>query len=122
MSRTFCAALFDLDGVLFNTEPLHRRAWIETMRGFGEAIDDAFLMPWTGIPCIELAAHLETSISPHRDRAIYHAAKGDAFRRIVETDLSPFPGALDAVAAVAVSVLNMLCTLRWLDPLLCFLL
>lgn len=49
------AVLFDMDGVLINTEPLHYRMWVETFRGRGLEIDydvykgcigttDAFLM------------------------------------------------------------------------------
>ena len=49
------AVLFDMDGVLINTEPLHYRMWKETFRGRGLEIDydiykgcigatDAFLM------------------------------------------------------------------------------
>lgn len=84
------AILFDLDGVLFNTEPLHRKAWIETMGSLGHAIDDEFLMPWTGIPCIDLATYFENNLSPSRDRALYHRQKGEMFRSIVQTELEAF--------------------------------
>lgn len=53
--RQIKAVLFDMDGVLINTEPLHYRMWKETFRGRGLEIDydiykgcigttDAFLM------------------------------------------------------------------------------
>jgi HAD superfamily hydrolase (TIGR01509 family) len=91
------AILFDLDGVLFDTEPLHRRAWIETMRRFGHEIDEQSLMRWTGIPCIDLAEHYEKTLSPYRPRDEYHDEKGRSFREIARRDLVAYPLVVEAI-------------------------
>jgi len=36
------AILFDLDGTLVNTDPMHYKAWQEILRDYGLEIDDAF--------------------------------------------------------------------------------
>lgn len=38
----FAAILFDLDGTLVNTDPLHYKAWQEILRGYGIEIDQDF--------------------------------------------------------------------------------
>lgn len=93
--------LFDLDGVLFDTEPLHRRAWMDAMRGFGHQIDEDSLIAWTGIPCEDLALHYESNLKPVLPWRRYHEKKGEAFRRLVARELRPFPGVPEAVEQIA---------------------
>lgn len=93
--------LFDLDGVLFDTEPIHRLAWIEAMKSLGHSITEESLMQWTGIPCLELARFYEQTISPRLDRSVYHRRKGEYFRQLAPRMLEPFSGLIDIVAQIA---------------------
>ena len=97
----FYGVLFDLDGVLFDTEPIHRRAWIETMKSVGHVITEESLMRWTGIACLELAKFYEETVTPRLDRSEYHDRKGDRFRELAPRILSPFSGLLDTVDRIA---------------------
>ena len=36
------AILFDLDGTLVNTDPIHYKAWQEILRNYGLEIDETF--------------------------------------------------------------------------------
>jgi beta-phosphoglucomutase len=51
------ALIFDVDGVLFQTEPLHRQAWRSILPEFGIEVTESSLLRWTGIPCQTAAAH-----------------------------------------------------------------
>ena len=93
--------LFDLDGVLFDTEPLHRRAWMQAMRRLGHEIDEESLIAWTGIPCADLARHYEETLLPTVEWHIYHERKGEAFRRLIAEELRPYPGVPDLVREIA---------------------
>ncbi|MCX7934016.1 MAG: HAD family phosphatase [Planctomycetota bacterium] len=52
------AVIFDLDGVLVDSEPLHARTWLEVLRPFGFEADQRWFDRWIGIPDENLAVHL----------------------------------------------------------------
>ncbi|MCT0226137.1 HAD family phosphatase [Synechococcus sp. CS-1328] len=49
------ACLFDLDGLLLDTEPLHGRAWREAARHFGGDLSEAQLLDLRGRPRLDCA-------------------------------------------------------------------
>lgn len=51
------AVIFDVDGVLFDTEMLHIRAWQKTLSRFGLEADDKAMEKWVGRPCAEMAEY-----------------------------------------------------------------
>jgi HAD superfamily hydrolase (TIGR01509 family) len=86
------AVVFDLDGVLFDSEPLHRRAWIESMQRLGHAVDEVQLLPWTGIPCRTLSEHFAQTLTPKRPWREYHDGKQARFQELVSRGLRVFEG------------------------------
>ena len=56
------ACLFDLDGLLLDTEPLHARAWREAARRFGASLSDAQVMQLRGRRRIDCARQVLTWI------------------------------------------------------------
>jgi len=69
------AALFDMDGVLYNSMPLHAAAWVETMRrhGFTMTAEESYLHEGrTGAGTIEIVAAREgLTLSDDEKAAIY---------------------------------------------------
>ena len=57
--RSIKGIVFDMDGVVFDTEPLHRIAWIDSLAELGLKMSDDELIEWTGIPCQTLSEELE---------------------------------------------------------------
>lgn len=53
--RQLQAIIFDVDGVLFDTEILHIRAWQKVLSGHGMQVDDRAMDKWVGRPCSEMA-------------------------------------------------------------------
>lgn len=47
--KSFDALLFDLDGTLVDSMPLHNKAWIETVANHGRAINEDMLLELAGI-------------------------------------------------------------------------
>jgi beta-phosphoglucomutase len=87
--------VFDVDGVLFDTEALHQRAWIAAMKSFGIDLDTASLLRWTGIPCTEMAEYYVKEYTPKRDPLDYVNAKRHHFQILVEKEAAPFEGLSD---------------------------
>ncbi len=95
------AVIFDIDGVLFDTEPLHRKAWMRTMRSFGHEIPEESLIEWTGVPCPDLALHYQDTLTPRKSWRHYHDRKGVTFREIVRSELVPFDGLVRRLAELS---------------------
>lgn len=109
----FAAAIFDMDGTLVDTEPIHRRAWMSVLPELGVTIDEAeYAATFSGRPGREIA------------RLRLHASEAEApvivdrvmarFWQIAADDLRPMPGVVafldslgDLPLAVATSNLRV---------------
>ena len=53
--------VFDLDGVVADSEPLHVRAWVQVLGGLGvgvQQIGEPSLAAWVGVPDVEIVGGL----------------------------------------------------------------
>lgn len=94
------AALIDMDGVLYDSMPLHCRAWRETMleEGLDIPAEEFFLYEgMTGPATINLLMKREKGmeLSPEECKAIY-ARKAEKF--ISYGEPQPMPGALEKIS------------------------
>lgn len=94
------AALIDMDGVLYDSMPLHCRAWHETMleEGLDIPAEEFFLYEgMTGPATINLLMKREKGmeLSPEECKAIY-ARKAEKF--ISYGEPQPMPGALEKIS------------------------
>ncbi|MEX1316445.1 MAG: HAD family phosphatase [Synechococcaceae cyanobacterium] len=63
------ACLFDLDGLLLDTEPLHARAWRQAARHFGRELSDAELLLLRGRRRLDCAAQVRHWIREGQSQA-----------------------------------------------------
>lgn len=86
------AIIFDMDGVLFDSESLHCRAWLDTMSGFGHQVSEASVMAYVGKACRDLALHYQENMAPRRPWQEYLEGKRSAYQNLVRKELVPFAG------------------------------
>ncbi len=86
-AHRIAALIFDVDGVLFQTEPLHRRAWLAVLPEFGIEVTEASLFRWTGIPCQKLAVYYAGLLAGKERPAAGERLTADAAGRLDEEDL-----------------------------------
>jgi len=91
----FRGIVFDLDGVLFDTEPLHREAWNNALEEMGIPISQEELMSWTGVPCQQLSLELENRWEGRYTRDEYYRLKEKHFFSIINSRNSLFDGLAD---------------------------
>jgi len=84
--------VFDLDGVLFDTEPLHREAWNNALEEMDIEISPEELMSWTGVPCQQLSIELEERWKGRYTRDEYYTLKEKHFFSIINSRVSLFDG------------------------------
>lgn len=95
----FRAALFDMDGVIVDTEPLHRKAYFEMFDHYGLEVSQDLYNSFTGKStlkvCQELVAYFNLSESPQSliDR------KRERFKYLFDNDpdFDLIPGVLDLI-------------------------
>ncbi|MBN1256713.1 MAG: HAD family phosphatase [Planctomycetes bacterium] len=96
LKQPIAAIVFDMDGVLFDTEPLHMKAWNQSLitLGAGQEYDREFYNSWVGKTDVTLGDYLEEKHPALKGegRVGYHTRKGELFREILKAELVPFPG------------------------------
>jgi len=93
------AVLFDLDGLLANTEPLHCQAYQEMFRGLGidlgeEEYGDHWIRAGLGVQ--EWVSRQRLNHNPLEMRR----RKAEIYHRMLATSLHPMPGAKDLLEAL----------------------
>lgn len=86
------AVIFDVDGVLFDSEPLHLKAWQEFAEPFGVKHDPSFYERWVGEPDRDLATYFqaEDGVPLEVDEII--ELKRKKLFQITSCSLVPFDG------------------------------
>ena len=92
--------VFDMDGVLADSEPLHARAWVRTLERYGVRVDERYFDRWIGIPngdtALDLVSRFRIPVAAQRITAERQAL----YLRLVESELQPFPGLAEGLAAL----------------------
>lgn len=91
------AILFDLDGTLVNTDPLHYKAWQEILRNYGLEIDEAF---YNKRISGRLNSVIIQDILPQlsSEESQQFAEEKEAHFRKLALELKPLPGLFDVIA------------------------
>ncbi len=107
MPPTLRSVIFDLDGVLADTEPLHAEAWALVLQAEGVALSHEWFDAWIGIPDRLLAEHLAASGRIAIEPDVLLTRKRERFRERVTATIRPAPDLLEALARVAAQGLSM---------------
>ena len=94
------AVVFDLDGVLADSEGLHILAWEEIAREYRLAEGRMPLHDWIGYPDTEIVKDVvrEHGLSVSPEDLLEH--KRRIFRRLIAKELKPIPGSVEALSGL----------------------
>ena len=95
------AIIFDMDGVLFNSEPLHIRAWQAAIAPLGHSFASEWYLPWIGIPDWQLAEYLQREFAVAASECDLLAQKREHYLRITTTELHAFDGLLEGLRGLS---------------------
>ncbi len=89
------AAIFDVDGLLVDTEPLHYLAWKETLKMYGIRFEKKeFMKRFAGIGTSATAAYFAKKFRLHEDSLL--KGKKEIYFNLIR-NVEPMPGAKDVV-------------------------
>jgi HAD superfamily hydrolase (TIGR01509 family) len=94
--------VFDLDGVVADSEPLHVRAWVQVLGGLGvglQEIGEQSLAAWVGMPDLEIVGGLLQRFGLPQNAGQLLDAKRAAYRALVPEALAAFPGVSEELAS-----------------------
>jgi beta-phosphoglucomutase-like phosphatase (HAD superfamily) len=86
MPVSFKALIFDMDGTLFDTEPLHRNAWREAFAPFNMTFEDEDFIPYNGSSPVNVACALIASRKLNADPVAIATRKKSAVERMLRDD------------------------------------
>jgi HAD superfamily hydrolase (TIGR01509 family) len=90
------ALLFDLDGTLAETDPLHLPTWVDVLKPYGVEVDEEFYRESiSGRNTNEIIRSLLPDLTDEENRSIGNAKEASFRERAAE--LEPLPGLVDLV-------------------------
>lgn len=100
-SKKAAAVLLDLDGCLIDSNDVHARAWSDALARFGRTVPPSRVRPHIGKGGKELLRDFVTPAEHSLLGAAMGAVQTEIFLSRFDRDVRPFPGAADAVRAMA---------------------
>jgi len=98
MRATIQAVIFDMDGLMIDSEPLHKEAWRVTLRRFGYEMDEALFAQLVGLRTSEDAVLLREHFHlPVRADALAHQ-RNDLFLASLPGRVKEMPGLRELTA------------------------
>ena len=105
--RSGAALLFDIDGTLADTDPLHLEAFNRTFEPYGHHFDKArFALELQGKANEAIAARFVPDLAPDQQKAVM-AGKEQLFRDLARTEIHPVPGLFELLDLADASGLPM---------------
>ena len=102
--------IFDLDGTIVDSSPLHERAFNDAFAGEGIAVDYPAIAGMTTEAAVdEVAGKAGLRLAAPRRRAIIEAKRARA-RHLIETELKPIDGSVDFIRRARAVFPIALCT------------
>ena len=93
------AIIFDMDGTLVNTEPLHCKAWLSVLGKRGLHYDEAWFSQWIGKADRFLAQAVVEERKLNLAPRVLQKEKETLFHALAEKETQTFPGLEDLLSA-----------------------
>lgn len=104
------ALVFDMDGTLAATEPLHMDAWLTVLGKHGLDVDEQWFQQWVGLSDAILAAAVVKDHDLGTDQETLQREKRTLFWAKARSSAELFPGVLDGLTALRQKYPIALCT------------
>jgi HAD superfamily hydrolase (TIGR01509 family) len=87
--------IFDCDGTLVDSMPLHYEVWVATLRRHGLEFPEARFYQWAGVPVDEIIRRLAAEQGRTVDAQAIAAERDAHFHSLPESDLRPVAAVVD---------------------------
>ncbi len=87
--------IFDCDGTLVDSMPLHYQAWVTVLRRYGLAFSEARFYQWAGVPVDEIVRRLAAESGMAVDAQAIANERDRYFHSLPSSDLRPVTPVVD---------------------------
>ncbi len=98
--NSFKGIVFDMDGTLVNSEPLHLEAWKQALARHRLYYDDEWYHQWIGISDVDMSRHIVTKNSLDIGSATFLNEKRELFRAFANEKLKAFDGVTEGLRKI----------------------
>lgn len=84
------AFIFDMDGVLIDSEPLDRKAWVQVLGQYGVQVSEDDILSFTGRPTIAVLEHFRRTNPAFNENILVE--NHEVFYELAKLQLQPMPG------------------------------
>lgn len=91
--------VFDCDGTLVDSMPLHYEVWVETLNRHGIRFPEPLFYEWAGVPTDEIVRRLAEEQGRVVDPAAVATERDGLFHSLPESDLRPVPAVIEIARA-----------------------
>ncbi len=103
------AVIFDLDGTILDSEPLHKRAEIETFSQLGYEVTESQLLPMVGTPL----RHMLSVITPALTVDEFLDVQRPLFEKMILEEMELFPDAVRLISRLSLPLGLATSSMQW---------
>ncbi len=107
MKKGFKAVIFDMDGVIVDSEPAYWKAEEELAREYDKEVSVETLLKMMGRPAIESMKIFANDLAIKDSPDILHKKRDERYIKIIETELKPMDGVTEVLKGLKSNGLKM---------------
>jgi HAD superfamily hydrolase (TIGR01509 family) len=96
-SLSIDALIFDMDGLLVDSEPIALIAWQKVLRPYGATFTETDIKAFLGVPTIDTATHIVERFNLSLTASELVSARREIMQHEILQSLHPMPGAVELV-------------------------
>jgi beta-phosphoglucomutase len=97
MTRNIKAIIFDMDGVLVDSEPVHIQAWQQVLKGMGHGLPEEWFFVYIGVGDVEVSSMIVERLKLDSPADEFLELKCRVFDELGPAGINLFPGVAEGV-------------------------
>ncbi len=103
MTGNIQAIIFDMDGILIDSEPVHIHAWQKVLTGMGHYLPPDWFYRYIGVGDVEVSPMISSRLELDLPAENFLCMKREAFDELSAGELKAFPGVAEGIGKLKIA-------------------